>query len=131
VLLAVIAIAVSSQAIRAGQEADAKASAEASASASAKAVSDTRQALADAASKNIQDAQRACQQQVLKKHPTASFEVKNSPARTEFKMGGYQTVGYYTDERLYKTSMSMQYVCSTTEESNGGWNATLTALGSQ
>lgn len=125
VLLAIIAVAVSSQAIR-------EVTAEASASASAKAVIDTREALADAAEKDQQEAQNACQSQVLIKHPTASFEGRYMSTRTELKMGGeYQTVGAFTDEPLYKNSMSMQYVCSTTKTSNGGWDSTLTALGRQ
>lgn len=122
VLLAVIAIAVSSQAIRAAQEADAKASAEASASASIQAAAEARQ-------KTLHDAEAACHDQVLKQHPTAEFVSTRSVLTGS---DSYETVGQYKDKALYGTaSWSMQYVCSTTKGSGTGWNATLTALGRQ
>lgn len=127
VLLAIIATAVSSQAIRAGQEADAKASAEASVSASAKAVVDARKAIEDEAAKTLQEAENACHQEVLKKRPTAKFESTRSIPKG---FNGYETDGQYTDVVLYGNEMSMQYVCST-RDSGAGWTSTVTALGKQ
>jgi hypothetical protein len=127
-LLAVIAISVSSQAIRAGQEAEAKASAEASASASMKAAADAQQAIEDESAQTLQEAETACHEQVLKQHPTAEFKSTRSRLTGA---GSYETVGEYTDEALYDNMISMQFVCSSTNENGTSWDATLTALGRQ
>jgi hypothetical protein len=129
VLLAIIAIAVSSQAIRAGQEADAKASAAASVSASAKAVADAQRSIEDEAAKALQEAEKACHLEVTMEHPTARIKSTESIPKG---FNGYQTDGMYTDKALYGNEIPMQYVCSTTNASNGAsWTAKLTALGSQ
>jgi hypothetical protein len=128
VLLAIIAIAVSSQAIRASQDADAKASAEASVSASVKSALNAQKVIEDEAAKTQLAAEKACHEEVLKKHPTAKIESTRSVPKG---LNGYETDGQYTDEALYDNTVSMQYVCSSTKGSGASWTATLTALGRQ
>lgn len=136
VLLAVIAVSVSSQAIRAGQEADAKASAAAEASKAAVAAAASEKVIADQKAADADNANTACKQQVLEKHPTAAFEDDNAQSvfttKSTFNAydNSYEIVGYFTDEPLYDNKMTMQFVCSSTR--NGmGWNADLKTLGRQ
>lgn len=128
VLLAIIAIAVSSQAIRADQEADAKASAEARVSASAKAVVDAQKAIDDAAAQRLTEAEEACHDAVRMQRPTAAFKSTTSEL---YGFDGYETDGMYTDKARYGNEISMQYVCKTKESKTGGWTSTVTALGKQ
>jgi hypothetical protein len=124
VLLAVIAIAVSSQAIRANNEAAAK----------EKAVEDTRagaKAVADQKAADVENATHACEQAVLKKHPTADFKASNTRSTLKAYDGSYEINGTYTDDALYGNHIPMQFICSSTKGSGTSWSATLTALGSQ
>ncbi|MBP2266268.1 hypothetical protein J3A64_001732 [Pseudarthrobacter sp. PvP004] len=129
VLLAIIATAVSSQAIRAGQEADAKASVVARVSASAQAVVDAQKAIDDAAAQRLTDAEEACHDAVQMQRSTPVFK---STASVMYGFDGYETDGIYTDKALYGNEIPMQHVRRTRESKSGsGWTSTVTALGRQ
>lgn len=97
VLLAIIAISVLSQAIRAGQEADAEASAVAEASKMAAIAEAGEKALAEQRAEEAKDANYVCEQRLLKKHPTATVQAGKTKSTYKASDGSYDTVGAYTD----------------------------------
>ena len=124
VLLAIIAIAVSSQAIRAGQEADAKASAIAEESKMAAIAAAGEKALADQRAEDAKDASYVCEQRLLKVHPTATVQAGKTKSTYKASDGSYDTVGAYTDAPKGNT-IPMQFKCSSTKASGTSWTVFL------
>lgn len=130
VLLAIIAIAVSSQSIRASDEAAAKESAVAEASKMVE-IAKGEKTLADQKAADAAEANHVCEEQVLKKHPTAAFEAGKTISTFNAFDSSYETVGYYTDDALYGNSIPMQFICSSTNGSGTSWDVILKAIGRQ
>jgi hypothetical protein len=124
VLLAIIAIAVSSQAIRAGQEADAKASAIAEESKLAAIAAAGEKALADQRIEDAKDANYVCEQRLLKVHPTATVQAGKTKSTYKASDGSYDTVGAYTDAPKGNT-IPMQFKCSSIKGSGTSWTVFL------
>ncbi|BCW78297.1 hypothetical protein [Arthrobacter sp. NicSoilC5] len=117
VLLAIIAIAVSSQAIRAGQEADAKASAIAEESKMAAIAAAGEKALADQRAEDAKTANYVCEQKLLKTHPTATIQAGKTKSTYKASDGSYDTTGGYTDAPAGNT-IPMQFACSSIQQPN-------------
>lgn len=124
VLLAIIAIAVSSQAIRAGQEADAKASAIAEESKMAAIAAAGEKALADQLAEDAKDASYVCEQRLLKVHPTATVQAGKTKSTYKESDGSFDTVGAYTDAPKGNT-IPMQFKCSSKKGSGTSWTVFL------
>ncbi|WP_026536960.1 hypothetical protein [Arthrobacter sp. 9MFCol3.1] len=124
VLLAVIAIAVSSQAIRAGQEADAKASAEASTAAMLKAVDEAQKVIDDQRAADAVEANTVCEKRLVQKHPTATAQAGKTRSAYKASDNSYDTVGAYTDVPAGNT-IPMQFVCSSIKGSGTSWTVFL------
>lgn len=124
VLLAIIAIAVGSQAIRAGQEADAKASAIAEESKMAAIAAAGEKALADQRAEDAKEASYVCEQRLLKVHPTATVQAGKTKSIYKASDGSYDTVGAYTDAPKGNT-IPMQFKCSSTKGSGTSWTVFL------
>lgn len=120
VLLAIIAIAVSSQAIRANEEAAAEASAVAEASKMAAIAAAGEKALADQRAEDAKDANYVCEQRLLKKHPTATVQAGKTKSTYKESDGSFDTVGAYTDAPKGNT-IPMQFKCSSIKGSGTSW----------
>lgn len=96
-LLAIIAVAVGSQAIRGNQEAEAKASAVAEASKMAVIAEAGEKALSEQRAEEAKDASYVCEQRLLKKHPTATVQAGKTKSTYKASDGSYDTTGAYTD----------------------------------
>ncbi|MGO4860031.1 hypothetical protein [Arthrobacter sp. 2MCAF14] len=127
-LLAIIAIAVSSQAIRAGQEADAKASAIASASAMSAALDAAQKAIDDQRAADATEANTVCEKRLLQKHPTATVLSGKTNSTYRASDGSYDTTGGYTDAPA-GNSIPMQFVCSSAKGSGTSWTVFLKSDG--
>ena len=128
VLLAVIAIAVSSQAIRAGQEADAKASAAASTAAMLKAANAAQKVIDDQRAADAKDANVVCEKRLIQKHPTATVQAGKTKSIYEASDNSYDTTGAYTDAPAGNT-IPMQFVCSSIKTGGTSWNVFLKSDG--
>lgn len=124
VLLAIIAIAVSSQAIRAGQEADVEASAIAQESKMAAIAAAGEKALADQLAEDAKDASFVCEQRLLKVHPTATVQAGKTKSTYRASDGSFDTVGAYTDAPKGNT-IPMQFKCSSKKGSGTSWTVFL------
>lgn len=124
VLLAIIAISVSSQAIRAGQEADAKASAIAEESKLAAIAAAGEKALVDRRAEEAKDANYVCEQRLLKKHPTATVQAGKTKSTYKASDGSFDTTGAYTDAPA-GNPIPMQFVCSSIKGSGTSWTVFL------
>lgn len=124
VLLAIIAIAVSSQAIRANEEAAAEASAVAEASKMAAIAAAGEKALADQRAEDAKDANYVCEQRLLKKHPTATVQAVKTKSTYKESDGSFDTVGAYTDAPKGNT-IPMQFKCSSIKGSGTSWTVFL------
>lgn len=124
VLLAIIAISVSSQAIRAGQEADAKASAIAEESKLAAIAAAGEKALVDRRAEEAKDANYVCEQRLLKKHPTATVQAGKTKSTYKASDGSFDTVGAYTDAPA-GNPIPMQFKCSSIKGSGTSWTVFL------
>jgi hypothetical protein len=125
VLLAIIAIAVSSQAIRAGQEADAKASAAAEESKMAAIAAAGEKALADQRAEDAKTANYVCEQKLLKTHPTVNIQTGKTKSTYKASDGSYDTHGAYTDAPASNT-IPMAFICSSIQQPNSTmWNVFL------
>lgn len=129
VLLAIIAIAVSSQAIRAGQEADAKASAIAEESKMSAIAAAGEKALAEQRAEDAETANYVCEQKLKKTHPTATIQAGKTVSTYRASDGSYDTKGAYTDAPKGNT-IPMQFVCSSIQQPNSTmWNVFLKSDG--
>lgn len=128
VLLAIIAIAVSSQAIRAGQEADAKASAIAEESKMAAIAAAGEKALADQRAEDAKDANYVCEQRLKQKRPTATVQDGKTKSTYKASDDSYDTTGGYTDVPKGET-IPMQFVCSSKKGSGTSWTVFLKSDG--
>ncbi|MDI3241540.1 hypothetical protein QK292_08165 [Arthrobacter sp. AL08] len=124
VLLAVIAIAVSSQAIRAGQEADAKASAEASAASMSAALDAAQKVIDDQRAADAKEANTVCEKRLIQKHPTATAQAGKTKSTYKASDNSYDTTGGYTDVPAGNT-IPMQFVCSSIKTGATSWNVFL------
>ncbi|MFF1830739.1 hypothetical protein [Paenarthrobacter sp. NPDC058040] len=125
VLLAIIAIAVSSQAIRAGNEAEAKSSAEASAKAMLAAADEAQKVIDDQLAEDAKSANYVCEQRLLKVHPTATVQAGKTKSTYKKSDGSCDTVGAYTDAPKGNT-IPMQFKCSSIKQPNSTtWNVFL------
>lgn len=124
VLLAIIAIAVSSQAIRAGQEADAKASAVASASAMSAALDAAQKVIDDQRVADAKSANNVCEKRLVQKHPTATVQAGKTKSTYKASDNSYDTTGGYTDAPAGNT-IPMQFKCSSTKGSGTSWTVFL------
>ncbi|OAE01885.1 hypothetical protein [Arthrobacter sp. OY3WO11] len=124
VLLAIIAIAVSSQAIRAGEEAAAKESAIAQESKMAAIAAAGEKALADQRAEDAKDASYVCEQRLLKVHPTATVQAGKTKSTYRASDGSFDTVGAYTDAPKGNT-IPMQFKCSSKKGSGTSWTVFL------
>ncbi|MFF1880576.1 hypothetical protein ACFVVC_03790 [Pseudarthrobacter sp. NPDC058196] len=124
VLLAIIAVSVSSQAIRAGQEADAKASAIAEESKLAAIAAAGEKALVDQRTEEAKDANYVCEQRLLKKHPTATVQAGKTKSTYKASDGSFDTVGAYTDAPA-GNPIPMQFKCSSIKGSGASWTVFL------
>lgn len=127
VLLAIIATAVSSQAIREGKEADAKASAEASTASMLKALDEAQKVVDEEKAKMAKEANKVCELRLAQKYTTAT--IQNSKTQSTFKAsdGSYDTTGVFTDAPAGNT-IPRQFVCSSIRQSDGNWNVFLKPL---
>lgn len=116
VLLAIIAIAVSSQTIRAGQEAGAVASATAEESKMAAIATAGERTLADQRAEDAKTANYVCEQKLLKTHPTATVQAGKTKSTYKASDGSYDTGGY-TDAPAGST-IPMQFVCASIQQPN-------------
>ncbi|MCP9000356.1 hypothetical protein NFC73_11545 [Pseudarthrobacter sp. RMG13] len=128
VLLAVIAISVSSQAIRAGQEADAKASAEASEAAMLKAVLEAQKLVDAEKAKMAKDANYVCETRLKEKLPTATVQAGKTVSTFRASDGSYDTKGAYTDAPA-GNPIPMQFVCSSIKGTGTSWTVFLSSVG--
>ncbi|MET3348998.1 UNVERIFIED_ORG: type II secretory pathway pseudopilin PulG [Arthrobacter sp. UYEF1] len=128
VLLAIIAISVSSQAIRAGQEADTKASAEASAKAMLAAADAAQKVIDDQRAEDAKDANYVCEQRLLKKRPTATVQAGKTKSTYKASDGSFDTTGSYTDASKGET-YPMGFVCSSIKGSGTSWTVFLKSDG--
>ncbi len=128
VLLVVIAVSVTSQAIRAGQEADAKASTEASASAMSAALDAAQKVIDDQRAADSKEANTVCEKRLIQKHPTATVLVGRTKSTLRSSDGSYDTTGAYTDAPAGNT-IPMQFVCSSIKSSGTSWNVFLKSDG--
>lgn len=124
VLLAIIAIAVSSQAIRAGQEADAKASAIAQESKMAAIAAAGEKALTDQRAEDAKTANYVCEQKLKKTHPTATIQAGKTVSTYKASDGSYDTKGAYTDAPA-GNPIPMQFKCSSIKGSGTSWTVFL------
>jgi hypothetical protein len=120
VLLAIIAVAVSSQAIQANQEAAAQASAAAEASKLAAITEAGEKALAAQRAEYAKDASYVCEQRLLKVHPTATVQDGKTKSTYKESDGSFDTVGAYTDAPKGNT-IPMQFKCSSIKGSGTSW----------
>jgi hypothetical protein len=124
VLLAIIAVAVGSQAIRGNQEAEAKASAVAEASKMAVIAEAGEKALSEQRAEEAKDASYVCEQRLLKKHPTATVQAGKTKSTYKASDGSYDTTGAYTDAPA-GNPIPMQFVCSSVKGSGTSWTVFL------
>ncbi|GAP53467.1 hypothetical protein AHiyo6_00320 [Arthrobacter sp. Hiyo6] len=124
VLLVIIAVAVSSQAIRSGQEADAKVSASASASAMMAALDAAQKVIDDQRAADAVDANAVCEKRLIQKHPTATVQAGKTKSTYRASDNSYDTTGGYTDAPAGNT-IPMQFVCSSTKGSGTSWSVFL------
>jgi len=124
VLLAIIAVAVSTQAIRANEEAAAEASAVAEASKMAAIAEAGEKALAAQRAEDAKDASYVCEQRLLKVHPTATVQVGKTKSTFKESDGSFDTVGAYTDAPKGNT-IPMQFKCSSIKGSGTSWTVFL------
>jgi hypothetical protein len=124
VLLAIIAISVSSQAIRAGEEAAAKESAVAEASKMAVIAAVGEKALADLKAKEVREANQVCEQHLLKRRPTADLREGLTVSTFKASDGSYDTKGSYFDT-AYPNTLPVQFVCSSIKGNGTGWTVYL------
>ena len=132
VLLAIIAIAVASQANRAGQEADAKASAQASAQASVSAMASASNSpqptVDDQRAADATEASTVCERQLMDKHPTATILTGKTVSTYNPSDNSYETKGDYTDAPAGNPT-AMQFVCSSNKQGGTSWNVFLKSDG--
>jgi hypothetical protein len=128
VLLAIIAISISSQAIRANEEASAKASAEASAASMLKALDEAQKVIDDQRAKDAKDANFVCERRLLEKLPTATVQAGKTTSTYRTSDGSYDTKGGYTDASKGNT-IPMQFVCSSIKAGDDSWNVFLKSTG--
>jgi hypothetical protein len=128
VLLAIIAISVSSQAIRANEEASAKASAEASAASMLKAIDEAQKVIDDQRAKDAKDANFVCERRLLEKLPTATVQAGKTTSTYKASDGSYDTKGAYTDAPK-GTTIPMRFVCSSIKGSGTSWTVYLSSIG--
>ncbi|MFF2840524.1 hypothetical protein [Paenarthrobacter sp. NPDC057981] len=124
VLLAIIAVAVSSQAIRANEEAAAEASAVAEASKMAAIAEAGEKALAAQLAEDAKDATYVCEQRLLKVHPTATVQAGKTKSTYKESDASFDTVGAYTDAPKGNT-IPMQFKCSSKKGSGTSWTVFL------
>ena len=124
VLLAIIAVAVSSQAIRASDQAAAKEKAIAQQSAIAKIADDAQRELDALKVKNAEEANTVCERQVLKRYPTATIQTGKTKSTSKASDGSYDTVGAYTDKPA-GNPIPVQFVCSSIKGSGTSWTVFL------
>lgn len=129
VLLATIAIAVSSPAIRVGQKADANASVIAEESKMAVIAAAGEKALADQRAEDAKTANYVCEQKLLKKHTTATVQAGKTKSTYRASDSSYDTTGAYPDAPAGNT-IPMQFVCSSIQQPNSTmWNVFLKSDG--
>lgn len=122
-LLAIIAIAVSSQAIRANEEAAAEASTVPEASKMAAVAAAGEKALADQCAEDAKDANYVCEQRLLKyTRPPSSGPARRSTYKASD--GSFDTRGAYTDAPK-GNPLPMQFVCSSIKGSGTSWTVFL------
>lgn len=124
VLLAIIAVAVSSQAIRANEEAAAEASAVAEASKLAAIAEAGEKALAAQRAEDAKDASYVCEQRLLKVHPTATVQAGKTKSTYKESDNSFDTVGAYTDAPKGNT-IPMQFKCSSKKSNGTSWTVFL------
>lgn len=119
VLLAIIAWAVSSQAIRANEEAAAKEKAIAQESAMAKAV-DEAQKIADKAMAELRStASDVCERRLLEEHPTYTIRADTTTVSTFDKSSNtWETKGAWTEDAAGST-IPRQFVCNSSRNLDG------------
>lgn len=128
-LLAIIAIAVSSQAIRAGQEADAKASAEAKATAMLAAADAAQKVIDDQRAADALEANTVCEKRLMQKHPTATVQAGKTKSTFRASDSSFDTTGAYVDGPAGNT-IPMQFVCSSIKQPNStSWSVFLKSDG--
>ncbi|TDK27903.1 hypothetical protein E2F48_01960 [Arthrobacter crusticola] len=124
VLLAIIAIAVSSQAIRASEEAAAEASAVAEASKKAEIAAAAEQAVANQLETDAEDANDVCEQRLKQKLPTAVVKAAKTVSTYKESDGSFDTTGVYTNPDKGDT-IPMQFACSSIKGNDKSWNVFL------
>jgi hypothetical protein len=121
VLLAIIAWAVSSQAIRANEEAAAKEKAIAQQSALAKAADEAQKVLDEEIAKMAADANTVCERRLVERRPTATIE-RGTKSTYKQSDGSFDTVGAYKEEG---DTIPMQFTCSSKKGSGDSWSVFL------
>ncbi|MDQ0078227.1 hypothetical protein [Arthrobacter oryzae] len=126
-LLAIIAIAVSSQAIRASEEAAAKEKAVVEASKMAEIAKAGEEALADLKAADAKEANGVCERRLVQKYPTATVDASKTKSVFRASDGSYDTTGAFTDKPAGNT-IPRQFVCSSIKGSGTSWTVYLKPL---